>query len=126
MARVGQVLTANNTPSKVSAKFYKAVVQSVLLYGSETWNLTTTALARLEGFHICPAYRMAEKHKPKKGLNHRWVYPRSSDVLQECSMATISHYINVRRVTIFQYMVDRPIYKACREGEWRRGLPPQQ
>jgi hypothetical protein len=29
-ARVGQVLTAENTPRKVSAKFYKAVVQSVL------------------------------------------------------------------------------------------------
>ena len=34
-ARVGQVLQADNTPPKVSAKFYKAVVQSVLLYGSE-------------------------------------------------------------------------------------------
>ncbi len=70
-ARVGQVLTADNTPPKVSAKFYKAVMQSVLLYGSKTWNLTTTALARLEGFHICTAYRMAEKHKPKKEPNHR-------------------------------------------------------
>ncbi len=51
-ARAGQVLTAENTPPKVSAKFYKAIVQSVLLYGSKTWNLTTIALARLEGFHI--------------------------------------------------------------------------
>jgi hypothetical protein len=50
-----------NTPTKVSAMFYKAVVQSVLLYGSETWNLTKTALARLKGFHIRAAYRMAKK-----------------------------------------------------------------
>ncbi len=50
--RVGQVLQANNTPPMVSAKIYKAVMQSVLLYGSETWNLTKTAMARLEGFHI--------------------------------------------------------------------------
>ncbi len=82
-ARVGQVLTAENTPPKVSAKFYKAVLQSVLLYGSKTCNLTTTALARLEGFHICAAYRMAEKHKPKKGPHHEGVYPRSSNALQE-------------------------------------------
>jgi len=61
-ARVGQVLQVDNTPPKVSAKFCKAVVQSVLLYGSETWNLTKTALARLEGFHIKAAYRMATKH----------------------------------------------------------------
>ncbi len=69
---------------------------------------------------------MAEKHKPKKGPHHKWVYPLSSDALQECSMATILHYINVRRATIFQYVVDKPIYEACREGERRRGSPPQQ
>jgi hypothetical protein len=69
-ARVGQVLTADNTLPKVSAKFYKEVVQSVLLYGSETWNLLTTALAQLEGFHTCAAYRMAKKHMPKKGPHH--------------------------------------------------------
>ena len=117
---------ADNTPPKVSTKFYKAVVQSVLLYGSTTWNLLTTALAWLEGFHICAAYRMAEKHKPKKGPHHWWVYPWSSNVLQECRMATILHYIDVRRATIIRYMVDRPIYKACREGEWKRELQPRQ
>jgi hypothetical protein len=99
-------------------------MQSVLLYGSKTWNLTTTALARLEGFHIRPAYRIAKKHKPKKGPNHAWAYPWSSDVLQECSLATILHYIEVKRATIFQYVVDRPIYEACKGGERRRGLPP--
>jgi hypothetical protein len=124
--KVRQVLTVDNTPPKVSAKFYKAVMQSVLLYGSETWNLMTTPLAWLEGFHIRAAYRMAEKHKPKKGPHHEWVYLRSFDALQECGMATILHYIDVRRATIFQYVVNWPIYKACREGEQRRGLPLQQ
>ncbi len=93
---------AENTPPKVSAKFYKAAVQSVLLWGSKTWNLSTTAMAQLEGFHICTAYHMAEKHKPKKGPHHGWVYPQSTDVLQECNMSTILHYnIDVRRNTIF-------------------------
>ena len=57
-ARVGQVLQTDDTPPKVGAMFYKAVVQSVLLYGSETWNLVKTALAWLEGFHIRAAYRI--------------------------------------------------------------------
>jgi hypothetical protein len=35
--RVGQVVQADNTPWKVSAKFYKAVVQSILLYGSKVY-----------------------------------------------------------------------------------------
>jgi hypothetical protein len=115
---------AENTPPKVSAKFYKAVVQSVLLYGSKTWNLLTTALVQLKGFHIRAAYYMAEKHKPKKGPHHGWVYPQSSYVLQECSMATIMHYIDIWRTTIFRYMVDRSIYEACRAGEQKRGSLP--
>jgi L-rhamnose mutarotase len=125
-ARVGQVLQADNTPPKVSAMFYKAVVQSVLLYGSKTWNLTTTALARLEGFHIRAAYPMTKVHKPQRGPNHVWVYPATSDVLKECGMHTITHYISVRRETILQYVVDRPIHIACKVGERRRGSAPRQ
>jgi hypothetical protein len=99
-ARVGPVLQADNTPSKVSAKFYKAVVQSFLLYSSKRCNLLTTTLAQLEGFHIHAAYRMAEKHKPRKGLHHICVCPQSSNVLK-VGMRTISQYIDVRRETIF-------------------------
>ena len=51
-ACVGQVLGSENVTSRVAAKFYKAVVQAVLLYRSETWNLTKAVLAGLEGFHV--------------------------------------------------------------------------
>jgi hypothetical protein len=57
-ARVGQVLRGENVTPRVAATFYKAVVQAILLYGSKTWNLTASALARLEGFHIHVAYKM--------------------------------------------------------------------
>jgi hypothetical protein len=61
-AQVGQVLRGENATPWVAAKFYKAVIQAILLYGSETWNLTASALARLEGFHIHLAYKMAREH----------------------------------------------------------------
>jgi hypothetical protein len=61
-ARVGQVLRRENAAPRIAAKFYKAVVQAVLLYGSVTWNLTNSALASLKGFHVCAAYKMARKH----------------------------------------------------------------
>ena len=51
-ARVSNVLRAQNAASRISAKFYKAVVQSLLLYGSETWVISKSVMARLEGFHI--------------------------------------------------------------------------
>ena len=98
---------ADNTPPKVSAKFYKVVVQSVLRYGSKTLNLTTTALAWFEGFHVRAAYRMAKKHKhkPWRGPNHVWVYPATGNVLKECGMHSISHYIDIRQETIQIHMI---------------------
>jgi hypothetical protein len=63
-ACVGNMLQAHNAALTISALFYKVVVQSVLLNGSETWVLTKMVLARLEGFHIRAAYKMAKRHIP--------------------------------------------------------------
>jgi hypothetical protein len=51
-ARIEQVLRSKNATQWVAAKFYKAVVQTGLLYGSERWNLTKAVLAWLKGFHV--------------------------------------------------------------------------
>jgi hypothetical protein len=48
----GHGLRSENATPRVAAKFYKAVVQAVLLYSSKTWNLTKAELARLERFHV--------------------------------------------------------------------------
>jgi hypothetical protein len=125
-AWVGQVLRKENAPPRVSAKFYKAIVQSVLLYGSETWVLSMASLARLEGFHLRTAYRMAKKHVPWQGPRQQWVYPPSDKVLEECGMHTIKHYIDVRREAIAKYVVDRSILAECQGADRRRGLMPRR
>jgi hypothetical protein len=51
-ARVGQVLRSKNASPFMAARFYQAIVQAILLYGSKTWVISQTALAWLEGFHI--------------------------------------------------------------------------
>ena len=117
-AQVGQVLQVDNTPPKVSTKFYKAVVQSVLFYGSETWNLTTTALAWLERFHIRATYRVAKKHRPWKGPNHVWVYP-----------ATDAPYLALywrQAGDNFSLYGRLEIHALCTVGEQRRGLAPRK
>ena len=69
---------------------------------------------------------MAKKHKSRRGPNHGWVYSATGNVLKECGMHSIAHYIDVWRETIFRYVVDRPILASCMAGEGRRGSAPQQ
>jgi hypothetical protein len=74
MGTSGPDFTGGQHSAQGQHKVYKAVMQSVLLYGSKTWNLSMAALARLEGFRICAAYHTTEKHKPQMELHHKWVY----------------------------------------------------
>ncbi len=92
-ARIGKVPRRENTPPTVAAKFYLAVVQAVLLYGSKTWVISPQAMVRLEGFHIRAAWRMAWRHKPRRGPWKEWVHPKSEDVLTECGIKTIVEYV---------------------------------
>jgi hypothetical protein len=124
--QVGNVLQAQNAAPRVSAMFYKAVIQSVLLYGSETWVLSKTVMARLEGFHIQAAYKMAKTHVPCRGPDWQWTYPKSEDVLEECGMYTIEEYIVKQRNTIAAYVVERSIFRDCVELERKGGSVPRK
>jgi hypothetical protein len=95
-ARVRQVLRRENAPPRNSAKFYKAIVQPILLYRSKMRVLIKAVMARLEGVHIRAAYWMAKEHVPHWEPHHQWIYPSSNKVLEECGMLTIQHYINVQ------------------------------
>ncbi len=125
-ARVGQVLRSENATPRVAAKFYKAVVQAVLLYGSKTWNLTKAVLARLEGFYVRAPYHMTQVHWPRWVAGNQWEYPKTSGILEECGMATMQHYIQKRRAAIAIYIADYPILKACQQGERKHGSHPRQ
>jgi hypothetical protein len=101
----------------VAAKFYEAVLQAALLYGSKTWNLTNAVLAWLEGFHVWAAYRMAQVHQSKWVARNWWVYPKMPDVLEECGMDMIQQYIQKRRSTIepFSFQIDQ-FFKLADRG----------
>ena len=49
--RLGTLLRREGSDPKVSASFYRAVVQSILFYGSETWVLSASMEKRIEGMH---------------------------------------------------------------------------
>ena len=118
-ARLSHVCRSENIPPKIAGLFYMAVIQSVLLFGSEAWCLNKTILKELEGFHITAAYRMAKVHRPRKDGNGEWKYPRSEDILREVGLLTIEKYIEKWRHKVAEYVALRPVYEFC-VGERRR------
>ena len=125
-SRISRVLRAENASPRVCGMFYKATVQAVLLYGSETWSLTTVALKSLEGFNLRAAWRMARKHKPCRQPDRSWTYPETPDVMEEVGLHPIAHYVEVRRQTIARFIVNRPIFECCVGGTRRRGTNRHQ
>jgi hypothetical protein len=58
--------------------FYKAVIQSVLLFGRESSVLANSAMRVFEGLHVRSVYQIARKRKPRKNNNAIvWRYPLS-------------------------------------------------
>jgi hypothetical protein len=114
------MIRSENSSPHVCGVFYKATVQSILLFGSKTWNLSPVSLKSLEGFHIRAAWRMAGK-RPMKLPDGTWMYPNLAAVLDEVGLKTIAHYIGVQRQHIASYIVDKPIFQSFVDGVNRCG-----
>lgn len=110
--RIGKVLSSQGVNAKTMGYFYKAIVQAVLLYGSESWTLTEGTLKKLRSFHSRVARYLTGRHI-RPNADGTWNCPSSSDVLEEAGLCTIDEYIERRRVTVQQFVQDRPIYQQC-------------
>ncbi len=104
-AWVSRVLRAEDTTPKTCGMFYKATVQAVLLYGSETWSLSPSSMKCLEGFHIRAAWQLSGK-RPEQNVDGSWTYPHSEEVLEAVGMKSIAHYLDVRRQTVANFIVN--------------------
>ena len=101
-ARLSHTIRAKNASPRVCGVFYKVTVQLILLFGSETWNLSPKSLKSLEGFHLWAAWRMAGKRPPTKLGDGTWKYPNLTAVLDGIGLKTIAHYIGVQKAAYSQ------------------------
>lgn len=120
-AMISRLLAREGANPKVSGYFYKAVVQSVLLYGSETWVWSQRMRSALQGFHNKVARRLT-------GLRPRlhegaWTVPPIAEALEASGLHPIEEYITRRRETLKAQVVGRPIYQICMQTQRMPGTP---
>ena len=65
--------------------FYKAIVQTVLLYGSESWVVTPRMLEVLKGFHHRVARKLTGK-MARRQADGSWDYPPIADALEAAGL----------------------------------------
>jgi Reverse transcriptase (RNA-dependent DNA polymerase) len=128
--RCGRILSSIHATPKIMARFYLAVCQAILLYGSETWVVSQRSLQQLQTFHHCCARHMAHQHI-RRLPDNSWLYPSSSDILDLCGLFPISLYITQRKhhllhhyaepySNLYRYCLDSTRYSICssHHREW--------
>jgi hypothetical protein len=96
----------------VMGYFYKALVQAVLLYGSESWTVNEGIKRQFQSFHTRVARFLTGKHiRPLE--DGSWHCPTTQKLLQEAGLETVEEYISRRRQTIRGFVRHRPMYQHC-------------
>jgi len=107
-AMVTRILTREGASPKVSAMFYKAVVQSVLLFGCETWVESNAIMRSLKGFHHYVARKLSGCQIRKRAEGDGWIYPAIGPALEVTGLAPIATYYSRRREYLLTWVRNRP------------------
>ena len=100
--------------SKTSGVFYKAVVQAVLLFGSDIWFVIPFIGRTIGGFHHRLDFCLTGK-QPRRGTYRIWRYPPLGELVVESGLEWVYNYVSCLHNTVAQYIIDRPIRDLCLE-----------
>ncbi len=109
--RIGRILSKESAKPRVMASFYKAIIQSVLLYGAESWVISKRTLSKLWSFHRRCARYITGMHI-RENSDGSWTCP-SEETLVAAGLWTVEEYIRRRRSTVMTYAIERSIYRRC-------------
>ena len=117
--RLQRILSREGATKIVSGKFFKAVVQQVLLFGSETWVVSPRMERALSSF-IHGAARRITGRQPGRGWDGKWHYPSLVGSMKEAGFTDVRTAITRRQNTVVQFITTWPLLDLC-EGAMQRG-----
>ena len=113
---IRRVIAREGADARVSGYFYKAVVQSVVLYGCETWTLDEAKLKALGGFHNRVTRSIAHRRGTRDPQTGVWSYPPIAMARERASIFSMEHYIRARQRSFVDQVSVRPITGLCRQA----------
>ena len=92
--------------------FYEVIIQTVLLYGAETWVLSEGGKNKINSFHNRCA-RFITGRFITKLEDDTWVCPDTKTTLEMADLLPIEEYIERRKNTISEYAISTNIFHDC-------------
>ena len=83
-----RLLGREGADARTSGMFYVALLQAVVLYGSETWFMSPHIRRNLVGFYHIVAYRLTGR-QPWRGLYGAWVYSPLVEEIAEAGLQEV-------------------------------------
>ena len=116
--RLGTLIRREGEYPKVSASFYRAVVQDILLFGLEMWILLASIKKMIEGTHT-EFLRMITGKITKKLEDETWETTGSEGTREAAGTKLDMIYIERRQATVVQWVLLHPLFGVCtRETEY--------
>ena len=114
------ILRREGATPRISGNFFKAVVQQVLLFGAETWVVTTKMERMLSGL-LHGAGRRLTGRQARREKDGDWHYPSLKGAMQEEGLPDIRTSTLKRQNTVAQYIATRPLLDLCEGVRAREG-----
>ena len=114
------MLTKRGATVPARGMLYKAVAQTVLIYGIDSWVATRAMLKLFEGFHHRATQKIAgmtDRHTEDR----EWEYPLVVDALEAAGIWSIKEYIQRQKATISAQVGYLPIYELCNGSKHMTG-----
>ena len=118
MARLTRELIREDVDARTSGQIYLAVVQLVMLCGSETWVMTPRIGRVWGGFHHRVALRMTGR-QPHRGRYGICVYPLLEAAMAEAGLQGVESYVSRLHNTVAHFIAKRAITDLCLAAERR-------
>ena len=117
MRKVGLGETGDTAPTegadpRVAEMFYGALVQAVLLYGSDMGVLLAAMEKKVEGAHTGFLRQITGKRAWQIG-DGTWETPRAEVVREAAGTQLVVIYIGRRKATVAQWVALWPIFEVC-------------
>ena len=113
---MARILSREGASLRVSRFFFKAMVQAVLLFGSETWVVTPPMDKALGGFQAQLARRL-RRWILRRTPYGKWIYTSAATAQEEAGLLTMEDYIRRSQKTVAQYIATRSLLYLCEGSE---------